>query len=126
MRFNIYDEHSNLINTIIADLSFVEANYPGRYEVIVEPIINIPEIINTKYSKTDFKTLFFTLEELVSIKLAASTDPSVAVIEDILRDAEYVDLADPRTVYLLDMLEQKGILTANRVTQIISGIRINA
>lgn len=37
MRFKIFDEAGNVINTIIADLAFVEAAYPGRFEVLPDP-----------------------------------------------------------------------------------------
>lgn len=31
MNYDILDEHGNVINTIVAELEFVEAHYPGRY-----------------------------------------------------------------------------------------------
>lgn len=37
MRFKIFDEAGDLINTIIADLAFVEAAYPGRFELVPDP-----------------------------------------------------------------------------------------
>jgi hypothetical protein len=35
--FKIFDEASEHINTIVADAGFVEAMYPGRYELVPEP-----------------------------------------------------------------------------------------
>jgi hypothetical protein len=36
-RFKIFDEAGEHINTIIAELEFVEAAYPGRFELMPEP-----------------------------------------------------------------------------------------
>lgn len=36
MRFKIFDGAGQHINTIIADLAFVEAAYPGRFELVPE------------------------------------------------------------------------------------------
>ena len=38
MKYEILDESGNVVNTIVADLAFVEAAYPGQYREVVEPI----------------------------------------------------------------------------------------
>jgi len=37
MRYEILDDEGKVINTIVADPSFVEANYPGKYRLVVDP-----------------------------------------------------------------------------------------
>ena len=37
MKYEILDESGNVVNTIVADLAFVEAAYPGQYREVVEP-----------------------------------------------------------------------------------------
>jgi hypothetical protein len=37
MKYEILDESGNVVNTIVADISFVEAVYPGQYRELVEP-----------------------------------------------------------------------------------------
>lgn len=41
-RFKIFDEGGEHINTIIADLEFVEAAYPGRFELVPEALERLP------------------------------------------------------------------------------------
>ena len=38
MRAEILDEEGSVINTIIADLDFLEANYQGRYRIVGDPL----------------------------------------------------------------------------------------
>lgn len=42
MSYKIFDAEGNHINTIVADETFVQARYPGRYELIEEPPIPEP------------------------------------------------------------------------------------
>jgi hypothetical protein len=40
MRYEILDDDGNVINTIVADESFVEQMYPGHYRELPEPVPN--------------------------------------------------------------------------------------
>lgn len=42
MRYEILDEEGNVVNTIVADQQFVDANHPNSYREVSEPVIDIP------------------------------------------------------------------------------------
>ena len=45
MKYEILNDKNEVINTIIADLSFVKKLYPGRYRAIIEPPVEEAEPI---------------------------------------------------------------------------------
>ena len=63
MRYEILDQSNNVVNTIIAEHSFVETNFKGLYRLVPEPAI-IPEepvdVLKNINSKIDLLTLAVT------------------------------------------------------------------
>lgn len=43
MNYEILDEEGNVINTIVADLDFVELHYPGQFRERVEAVSAVPK-----------------------------------------------------------------------------------
>lgn len=91
----------------------------------IPPYVPTPSTSGKRYSKTDFKTLFFTFQELVAIRTAAKSDPEVEVIEELFATAEYVTPSDPRTVFSLNVLYSKGLLTEQRLQDITNEVQVN-
>lgn len=44
MKYEILDDEGNVINCILADLNFVESQYPGRYRELIEQSINVAKV----------------------------------------------------------------------------------
>lgn len=51
MKYEILDEEGNVVNTIIADQQFVDANHPNRYREVPEPPPPPPEPVKTDEEK---------------------------------------------------------------------------
>lgn len=76
-----------------------------------------------KVSPVEFK-LLFTAQERVAIKAARSTDPVIDDFFSIVEDPRltHVNLALQSTQAALAYLEEKGLITAQRREQILSGM----
>lgn len=51
MRYEILNDAGEVVNTIIADQSFVDENYPGQYRGVLEPPAPEPEPVKTEEEK---------------------------------------------------------------------------
>lgn len=114
MRYEILDDNGNVINTIIADLQFVEVNYPGQFREVPE----LPQRI-VQLTKLEFLNRF-TDEELANILETAKTNSLIAVWIKKLELAGDIRLDDQRTIDGVGGLEQLGILAAGRAAQILA------
>ena len=77
-RFKIFDEVGEHINTIVADLDFVEAVHPGRFELEPEPPAPPPE--NLPFLDLTRRQL---LLGLLSISITEDqVDAQIGLIED--------------------------------------------
>lgn len=116
MIYDILDDSGAVINTIIADESFVETNYPGHYRLVgPEP----PPYYGTVISKIAFR-FRFTDEEYVGILTAAKTNIEVASWVETFNMATTIDLANPRTATGLEKLVVANLLTQPRANQILT------
>jgi len=115
-KYEILNDSNEIINTILADATFVENTYPGKYREIEELIITP---IETRISKLQFQ-LRFTFDELVAIEIAKETNPAVRVLHSQQQSAEYIDLADENTILGVMYLNSIGLLTSERVNQILA------
>jgi hypothetical protein len=122
MRYNIKDENGNVVNTILADLAFMQANYPGRFEAVAEtpatPPADYAVSKRVLYNRLDalVPDLFDTLE-------ADSVDPAKPLqvrktLKKMLRNFEYttyvqVDSADTQT-FLGGLVSLGYISAANK------------
>lgn len=117
MIYEIFNDNGEVINTIIADETFVEKNYPGHYRLVgPEPAPPSPPPIITKlafrYRLTD--------AEYVGILTAAKTDVEVAAWVETFNMVSQVNLEDSRTASGLDMMVSKNLLTEERKTEILT------
>ena len=117
MIYEILNDAGEVINTIIADETFVEQNYPGHYRLVgPEPAPPPPPPIITKlafrYRMTD--------QEYVGILTAAKTDVEVAAWVETFNMVSQVNLDDPRTVSGLNIMVSKNLLTAEREVEILT------
>lgn len=115
-------------NTIVADEAFVEANYPGAWELAPEPETPLTQT-SARITRLAFRNRF-TQAEKVALELAALDNPSApmaqrqqsAALRAHLKDldaASWVDLARPETVAALQILEASGLIGEDRVAAIL-------
>jgi len=120
MRYNILDNTGNVINSIIADQSFVDSAYPGKYE-LVETFPQPASIVPPKTAFTHLEIMArFTMEELASIYTAAKTTAGVEVWLDMFKLAQEINVTDPQTISGLNSLEAAGLLASGRAAQILA------
>ena len=117
-------------NTIIADLAFVQAVYPGRWRVVAEPASPAePEAKNNRLSPLAFLRRF-TDEERVRFDLSSIDDPNdpedkrkraaqLRMFEGDYKLASYVRLDDPRTMAGVKGLEALGIIAKGRAKEVL-------
>lgn len=116
MIYEILDDAGAVINLIIADEAFVEANYPGHYQLVgPEPTPYVAPII----TKLAFR-FRLTDAEYVGILTAAKTDVEVAAWIETFNMVSQINLDDTRTKSGLDMMVSKGLLTVERETEILT------
>lgn len=78
-----------------------------------------PKSVSTmRKSKLEYQ-LLFTLEERIAIR--TSSDPIVIDSREMAQIAEFIDLTDPNTIAGTQYLQMAGILTAERVEQVLAG-----
>ena len=117
MIYNILDDNGNVINTIIAEADFVEANYPGHYALVgPEPTPPAPPPIITKIAMLTR----LTDAEYVGILAAAKTDVEVEGWLGRFNAANTINLEDSRTVEGINLLVTKNLLTQARATAILT------
>jgi hypothetical protein len=117
MIYEILDDTNTVINTIVAELSFVEENYPGHFRDVTPPAPPPPpaSTIITKLALLNR----MTDAEFIGILNAAKTDAEVELWKIRFDTATTIDLADGSKVIAgFPMLVSKGLLTQERSTTI--------
>lgn len=116
MIYEILDDNGKVVNTILADESFVEKHYAGHYRLVgpepepyVEPIV----------TKLAFR-FRLTDAEYVGILAAAKTDVEVAAWVETFNIVSQIKLDDPRTISGIDLLVSKDLLTEERGQEILT------
>ena len=128
MTYRIKDKSGSVINTIVADEAFVEANYPGAWELVPEPETPLTQT-SARITRLAFRNRF-TQAEKVALELAALDNPSAtmaqrqqaAALRAHLKDldaATFVDLNRPETVTAVQALEAGGLLASGRAATIL-------
>jgi hypothetical protein len=117
MIFEILDDTGAVVNTIVADLAFVQANYPGRYREVPQPppVDSRPPVI----TKLAFR-FRLTDAEYVGILQAAKTQIAVAAWLETFNMVTQINLADPRTVAGVQQLAALDLLTDERAATILT------
>lgn len=116
MVFEILDDKGKVINTINADLAFVEEHYPGHYRDVTPP--PTPEPMKRILTRFQFRSLF-TFAEMVAITTAAKTDVGVEVFMKSMEVAEEVDLDYPEVAQGLDYLILRELIPPEKKQQIL-------
>lgn len=117
MIFEILDDTGAVVNTIVADLAFVQANYPGRYREVPQPppVDSRPPVI----TKLAFR-FRLTDAEYVGILQAAKTQIAVAAWLETFNMVSQINLADARTVAGVQQLAALDLLTDERAATILT------
>jgi hypothetical protein len=117
MIYEILDDTGAVVNTIVADLAFVQANYPGRYREVPQPppVDTRPPVI----TKVAFR-FRLTDQEYVGILSAAKTDIEVAAWLETFNMVSQIDLSNQRTKDGVANLVTKNLLTQARATTILT------
>jgi hypothetical protein len=117
MIYEILDDTGAVVNTIVADLAFVQANYPGRYREVPQPppVDTRPPII----TKVAFR-FRLTDQEYVGILSAAKTDIEVAAWLETFNMVSQIDLSNQRTKDGVANLVTKNLLTQARATTVLT------
>lgn len=116
MIYEILNDAGEVINTIIADETFVEQNYPGHYRLVGPEPAPPPTWVITKVAMISR----FTPEEYVGIVGATKTDVEVQAWYDLFQAASVVDLQDPRTIAGINSLATKKLITEARAEEILT------
>lgn len=94
--------------------------------VLTKPTVTLPEPVKVeskRVSPVEFK-LLFTGSERIAIKSARATDLAIDDFYDIIEDPRltYVDLGLSSTRDALNYMQSTGLLTQDRVTEILDGV----
>ncbi len=101
----------------------VDMSDPSNWPVFDDYIAEINATVNanpTILTPLEFRQLF-TLAERGGIERAAETDDEVLAVVGDFRAASEMDLASPITAGALGLLVSKGLLTQDRMNQILAG-----
>ena len=117
MIYEILDDSGEVVNTIVADLAFVQANFPGRYREVPQPppVDSRPPVI----TKLAFR-FRLTDVEYVGILQAAKTQIAVAAWLETFNMVTQINLADARTIAGVQQLAALDLLTDERAATILT------
>lgn len=116
MIYEILNDAGKVINTIIADEAFVEANYPKHYRLVgPEPVAYVAPIV----TKLAFR-FRLTDSEYVGILQAAKTEIVVAAWVETFNMVTQLQLDDPRTIAGVQQLVDLDLLTKERSEEILT------
>lgn len=129
MIYEILDAQGNVENTIVADVEFIQANYPNSNYRLVQPVEPPPTPEDRRITKLAFRNRF-TKAEKAGIEFAALDDPTApisqrqqaAALRADLKDQEqaaFIDLDDEDTRTGVLTLEAVGLIAAGRAVEIL-------
>lgn len=93
--YEILDDNNAVINTIIADLEFVEQQYPGKYRLVGVAVETPAE--NYNLSKRAFKARF-PRAKWIAAKQAALASPALADFFEDFELSSYINVKDINTI----------------------------
>jgi hypothetical protein len=116
MIYEILDDNGKVVNTILADESFVEKYHANHYRLVgPEPKPYIEPLV----TKLAFR-FRFTDAEYVGILAAAKTDVKVAAWVETFNIVSQIKLDDPRTISGIETLVAEELLTEERGQEILT------
>lgn len=116
MIYEILNDSGSVSNTIVADLEFVQAAYPGRYREVPQPPVDTRPPVITKLA---FR-FRLTDAEYVGILTAAKSDITVTAWVETFNMTTEINLNNQRTKDGVANLVAKNLLTQARATSILT------
>lgn len=118
--FELLDANGDAVNTIVADISFVEANYPGLFRELADS--GPAPAIQTLITRLAFLSRF-TDAEAIALDLASiGATVQAATLRRYMSKvnaAAFIDLGREDTRAGVLALESMGILAAGRALEIL-------
>lgn len=114
MPYEILDENGDVVNTIVADLSFVQEHFPGKFRELVIP--PTPPVATWALSKRAFKARFHR-EKWIAAKVASASSPQLADFFEDFELSSYIDVTNPVTVASVTALTAPGTPVEFRLTE---------
>lgn len=105
MKYEILDAQGAVINTIVADASFVEARHPGRHRLVVEA----PVVIADPAAWLIDVGPFFDRFGAAKINILASANATVQALVRDLQIRKWVDLQRADVAAGIDALIALGV-----------------
>lgn len=102
----------------IPDEADVRDFWDGETLTKAEPL---PPAVRTHLSRIEFRNRF-TSAEKVALYTAAETNVMIKVFLDDLSAAEYVDVTDEDTIAGIEYIEQIGIISGERKSDILATV----
>lgn len=78
MRFNILDNNGNIVNTIIAELEFVQNNFE-HFEAIEEPIVSDEPKVPHTITPRQLRLQLLAIELLDDVEALCTTDRAMSI-----------------------------------------------
>lgn len=78
MKFNILDNNGNIINTIIAELEFVQSNFE-HFEAIEEPIASDALEVPTQITPRQLRLQLLTVDLLDDVEALCASDRAMSI-----------------------------------------------
>lgn len=122
MRYEILNDNDEVINTIIADLDFVQANYPGQFREVEDLQPDVIEIWNI--TKLAFKNRFPSAK-WIAARVASNSSAELYDFFESFDLATYINLKDQKTIDAVTSLSNESVpveyrLTAEEVFSVIN------
>lgn len=114
MPYEILDENGDVVNTIVADLAFVEEHFPGKFRELV--ILPAPPVETWQLSKRAFKARF-PREKWIAAKVAVASSPALADFFEDFELSSFIDVTNPITVASVTALTAPGTPVEFRLTE---------
>ncbi|OZI44489.1 hypothetical protein CEK29_07085 [Bordetella genomosp. 5] len=89
--FKIFDEQGAHINTIVADLAFVQVHFPDRFEEIATPLFTWDTVVDGRYWWIGVGA-FYDRFAGAKIAVLARADPTIQAMVRDTQIRQYIDL----------------------------------
>ncbi len=114
MPYEILDENGDVVNTIVADLAFVEEHFPGKFRELVVP--PTPLAATWALSRRAFKARF-PREKWIAAKVASASSPQLADFFEDFELSSFIDVTNPLTVAAVTALATPETPVEFRLTE---------
>lgn len=113
MRYEILNDNNEVINTIIADLDFVQSVYPEKFREVADPLPDVIEIWNI--TKLAFKNRF-PASKWIAARSASNSSPELYDFFESFDLATYINLKDQKTIHAVTSLSNSNVPVEYKLT----------